>query len=638
MAYPDETPKSKVPICKPWYCATLDIKKKEDVQETDLKLGLTTEEYLEEKFIKDELVRDIYCSKQCYLAKLCKFRIDNKEYTEYFPYLLDHPFPNSFYAADFMGYFLGNGDKEFISVEALIVSQADEIAQRQQDLEDAISTKLISLEIAKNDVNHYLFDVLTTATNQKQLGEQIVKFYTDHLIETTKHNFKEFSEKAVIKISVFCLMNILYLLDNNNAEQRKQWIICQIDELKKESIKTIMNLDAAFQFNDNEAYFYLLVYDFLDNELRADKYDNCHAILPVFFEYLQTKYGAKLKMDNNTKVGLINALKSLRSFLHNKFGDEYEFYIKPDEMEEKNYWKNLCDLNLYPFYVLYNMAQKLKEKKRKETIGCDFIIDDLMDIDIEQIKKLYNVEEAFDIWKKTLKSDANRVLAQFVKFTNDEDKKKLFEKFKEKQNNYILNSELVEKNDGKANYILKRLFSAFITNSHQLPDSALDYILLSISKENVIIIFLQNEKDTFFRILRKLKKTTIDDQYASVKYKMDADLETITTDNFNDIRCSNEILALIDKRKLLFEFYIDYRDHIKINLRKWMRSELHDDRIKLEKTRLSFRSILDNPILTAMPYWKSLLTRGICDYIASLTDLEAIDQYEKLYTGIMELV
>lgn len=57
----------------------------------------------------------------------------------------------------------------------------------------------------------------------------------------------------------------------------------------------------------------------------------------------------------------------------------------------------------------------------------------------------------------------------------------------------------------------------------------------------------------------------------------------------------------------------------------------------MTKLILKFRGIIDNPILNAMPYWRSLLTRGICDYIASLTDLEALEQYEKLYAGVMEL-
>jgi len=47
---------------------------------------------------------------------------------------------------------------------------------------------------------------------------------------------------------------------------------------------------------------------------------------------------------------------------------------------------------------------------------------------------------------------------------------------------------------------------------------------------------------------------------------------------------------------------------------------------------------MDNPILNATPLWRSILTRGICDHIAGFTDHEAIDEYEKLYAGIMEII
>ena len=96
--------------------------------------------------------------------------------------------------------------------------------------------------------------------------------------------------------------------------------------------------------------------------------------------------------------------------------------------------------------------------------------------------------------------------------------------------------------------------------------------------------------------------------------------------------------SIIEKRKYLCKFYKDFIAEIKDNLDQWIRSETQDDIHHLDSVRLTFRGILDNPILNAMPYWKSLLTRGICDYIASLTDQEAIDQYEKLYASVMELV
>lgn len=63
-----------------------------------------------------------------------------------------------------------------------------------------------------------------------------------------------------------------------------------------------------------------------------------------------------------------------------------------------------------------------------------------------------------------------------------------------------------------------------------------------------------------------------------------------------------------------------------------------NDKAELQTILRLLRGILDNPILNATPFWKSLLSRGICDYVASLTDQEAIDEYEKLYAGVMEIV
>ena len=69
-----------------------------------------------------------------------------------------------------------------------------------------------------------------------------------------------------------------------------------------------------------------------------------------------------------------------------------------------------------------------------------------------------------------------------------------------------------------------------------------------------------------------------------------------------------------------------------------LRREIINESPELKKLLLSFRGVLDNPILNATPFWRSILTRGICDYIASLTDQEAIDEYDKLYAGVMEIL
>jgi len=76
----------------------------------------------------------------------------------------------------------------------------------------------------------------------------------------------------------------------------------------------------------------------------------------------------------------------------------------------------------------------------------------------------------------------------------------------------------------------------------------------------------------------------------------------------------------------------------KKEIRNSLKRQNSENIVRLKIILNKVRAHLDNPILNATPRWKSILTRGICDYIASLTDQEAINEYEKLYAGVMELV
>ena len=259
-------------------------------------------------------------------------------------------------------------------------------------------------------------------------------------------------------------------------------------------------------------------------------------------------------------------------------------------------------------------------------------------IDIESLPK-YEVERTFKDWKKVLKADANRVLGELVKFVHDNDKeaKTRFQNFHDNQKDYILKSEMVEKNDGKAEYILKRLFKAYISNSHQLPDDGLNYILLSLTRDTTMDLFVRAERNTFLRLLKKIKKTSRDG-FEDIEKIMNKEIIALSDLDFEQVpKTSNEIKALIEKRKKLFIF-MRYIVEKKGDLNDWINKEEASKIDKIGEARLKFRGILDNPILNDIPYWKSLLTRGICDYIASLTDQQAIDQYEKLYASAMELV
>ena len=156
---------------------------------------------------------------------------------------------------------------------------------------------------------------------------------------------------------------------------------------------------------------------------------------------------------------------------------------------------------------------------------------------------------------------------------------------------------------------------------------------------------MESEEETFRGILRKLKKTMVDKDKTKEKIK-----EIINTDflkiaiesqdeEFKKLKkgASNEIKAALKNRRKLYVFLFSIEE-AKDDIQKWLNSDKDRHRNDLKGILRKFRSILDNSCLSPTPFWKRILTRGICDYIASLTDQEAINEYEKLYAGVMELV
>ena len=245
----------------------------------------------------------------------------------------------------------------------------------------------------------------------------------------------------------------------------------------------------------------------------------------------------------------------------------------------------------------------------------------------------------------------NKVLANLVAFTDksnlkttiDDNREKALDEFKENQSNAILKSESVEKNDGKAKYILRRLFKAYITNSHQLPDLGLRYILISLIRDGELTEVVKSEKKACKEILDKLKKTMIDNTQTNDELKKiwETDLLEFKTHEtaFEEIEKgkSNEIKAALEKRKKLADFF-QKLDKKQGEIIRKVNSEKEKDKEFIKDQLRNLRAILDNSILNKTLYWEGILIRGICDYIAALTDQEAVNEYEKLYAGIMELV
>ncbi len=691
---------SKEEICKPWFCADLDIVKEYDdkeVKEDDLLPGDTIKDHLDKEYIKKKCQKKIYCSRKCYLATLWKYRIKKQPISTEHPYLFDHPFPNSFYSKSLDNYFFNtNYDKnwkDYISVEAIIVSQADEIAQRQQDLEDGINKNLLSFEDAKDQVENMvdkfknddgigcIYDEIKNKRKSDELGKLLVEFYKKLIVNSTSRNVREFRDplKKQAKINVFIMLNILYSMCDDPT-RKSDWIKKELESVQDRSFsESDLNdsfLCKYFDFNYNSAYLYLVIYDYLEQFTKKNKCPEeviaimAECIKSVDFEISTGNLKSDLKKEgiqldlcklkeglNNLKkvtktsdtfeiaYEFIKVLDQLRDFLGNYYEDESEEFFKT---EKKEWCKKIGDLSLRHTFVLNSIYENHLLKNN----GL-FCVKDLERIPSDTDGNNNNSKDEFKDWKEILKHDANKVisnLAEFL-FVDDpdwKDKNAALETFEETQRDTILKSESVEKNDGKAGYILTRLFKAYITNSHQLPDTGLKYIVISLQDRDIWDKLLESEEKTFFGILNKLNKTMVDSEETEEKIekiikanflKIAQESKDKESKEFKELKkgASNEIIALLNNRLKLFQFFLKIAKDKKAILES-LNSEKDCHRNKLKGILRKFRSILDNPCLSPTPFWKRTLTRGICDFIASLTDQEAINEYEKLYAGVMELV
>jgi len=417
-----------------------------------------------------------------------------------------------------------------------------------------------------------------------------------------------------------------------------------------------------FDIDFAPGYLYLLSYDHLEKCTKRDEYSEytinimskCVDSLNVPTEELnETVVKDFLKSNNNLKAlndnkykfayGFIKTLNWLRNYLKIHYEEESNDFFKK---ENKNQWKTIGWLKLSSFYSLYQIFVENFEDNNRQIISSS-------DLKGFNAPANYNsadhsaVTTLFDNWKTTLKNDANKVLSNLVTFTDKNDntdkREKALEDFKERQCNTILKSEPVEKNDGKAGYILRRLFKAYIANSHQLPDLGLRYILISLINDKKRIDFLESEKKACKEILDKLKKTTSKSTRTNDELKKIWETGLLNFE-INDIKFkkleehkSNEIKAALGKRKKLAAYFQELVIKQE-NIKQKLNSEEEEDKFIIKRHLRELRAILDNSILNKTLYWESILTRGICDYIASLTDQEAVNEYEKLYAGIMELV
>ncbi|MDD5090992.1 MAG: HD domain-containing protein [Candidatus Wallbacteria bacterium] len=622
-------------VCKPWLCAVVN-----------------------------ELCEVKPCNPICYFAKLWKFKQENKDKFWTYPYFADHPFPNSFYLNQFFNYFENaeNHTHNFFSFEAHIVKQADEIAQRKQDLEDALEKNLITKEeavfqvldllkgtfeyvnanfgrlsskplksVIRETISHLskayhidgaskLFlskfkkksakDFITinpVKNSRVNIGNLLVEFYKKILIEYFNMNFSNYVSKTPKPPYAFryCIAKIVSEIQNcsNKTELKNDLRILKESFLIVEHID---NLNDFFIFSTNEnpnELMALLYFDILNNYAKIDSYD---------FPALKTLVDVCNKIEDNnqisqtkeTKENYIITLDKIEARLKKRKAF-YEF-INPKDKD--SHWINSGHLNFFQFFIL-----------------CKFSMD--YNFDKAQAKKEYNNfldtanVQPFDTitkLKSTLKRHYNGLISDFFDIRSI----KAIKDFSSEQFNTILKSEIVEKNDGKARFILRQLFKAYITNSHQLPNNSLLHVLHMIT-ERLEELRSEHYKKTC-EILNEFKSTCPGGNLDIPSGSSTSCLESlyIVLEDSKGNSLSNEVKDILNKRKILVAFF----DTLLINK--------DDDIAKIRK----FRGILDNPILNALDSWNSILTRGICDHIACLTDQEAIDEYEKLYTGTMELI
>lgn len=670
------------PICSPWYCACLPVvKTKEDAKAYGIKSGGSSAELIQNKYIKKDYQIDIYCNQKCYMAKLWEYKISHEsKLVSNYRFLFDHPFPNSFYAKYLYDYFYENNiiNGGWISVESQIVKQSDEIAQRQEDLEDGIRKGLISLDEARKELRKLVRTInlsfetkkslnkkIAQAKSPEKIGELIIYFYSNLLKESTKYNFDLFasdSKKQAKRINIYCLLHLLMQMSNDENKKRR-WILRELRAISLDNNKGIkLNselFNKLFSVKINKSSFFFIVYDYLDSlpkkksffekdsNFQTEKIN--HKIFIECIKCLGLSENLKFKLYQKARKqkdyyaqgkAYLGMIDIIRKHLK-KYSRVYQDFFIDERKKDK--WK-IEYLSLPQFYVLYLIFTKYMQKSCKISCVKDLTI--LNDNDYMG-DRLYDPAVYFDIWKTINKNEANRVLAHIVDFAKDDafrDKNhSALNYFKTKTGKMILKSEIVEKNDGKATFILKRLFKAYIDDAHQLPDEGLKNILF-LFKENRYE-FIEDEQIKLESILQKLRKTLPDDEYTTNmiinNIKKKKDFHKIRSDTIKKLKdnpnISNEVKAFLVSREKLYDFIKKYilKD---THFNRSHKNEFLKSYPRQQAVLKEFRRVMNNPILNATPLWKRILTRGICDYIASLTDQEAIDEYEKLYAGVMELV
>jgi dGTPase len=156
----------------------------------------------------------------------------------------------------------------------------------------------------------------------------------------------------------------------------------------------------------------------------------------------------------------------------------------------KELWSNLKSKR--------NLSKSFRLGILSKTI-VDIYVDNYLKAFKSMIKKLESKEKIFEFLFK----DKSDILC-FNKPFDEKD-----EKFKDDLKNIVLNSQSAQMMDGKGNFIIRKLFEAYLTNPQQLPDNTIHHLFSNLdhfdkSENNELRIKLS-------KIHKEIKKNNINE-------------------------------------------------------------------------------------------------------------------------------
>lgn len=195
---------------------------------------------------------------------------------------------------------------------------------------------------------------------------------------------------------------------------------------------------------------------------------------------------------------------------------------------------------LYTTYGSDEILKNIKCIKNKNYFIPYFskILIDIMTNDVitNSEKNLINFMNTYNISShddfKKIKNIKNINYLKYINFSSD--KKNFDENLKKLLKSRILNSHIAQVMDGKSNYIIKKLFEAYITNPQQLPDSTISTFSRNIKK---YMNFCNDKVNIKF--------------IKSLSEFISSDYEYLYEENFN----VGEIRNVIEKYKGVFNEY-----------------------------------------------------------------------------------